>query len=83
MPIIPGTLSHYLAFLLLAAIGANMIREALKKKDNKKDEGTDCSLSFKSMLLMALATSVDALAVGFTFAFLRVSIVPGRRDHRA
>ena len=72
------TISHYVAFVLLAAIGINMIREALSKKDKDKDKETDkeCSLSVKSMFMMALATSIDALAVGFTFAFLQVPIVP-------
>jgi putative Mn2+ efflux pump MntP len=71
------TLSHWIAFILLAAIGINMIREALiKKKDKASDENSDCSLSVKAMFLMAVATSIDALAVGVTFAFLEVNIVP-------
>lgn len=71
------TLSHWIAFILLAAIGINMIREALKrKKDEGADEDTECSLSVKAMFLMAVATSIDALAVGVTFAFLQVNIVP-------
>ena len=70
--------SGYIAFVLLAAIGVNMIREALTRKNKKKDDEKDCedSLSVKSMFLMALATSIDALAVGITFAFLKVSVVP-------
>ena len=70
------TLSNYIAFLLLAAIGINMIHEALSKKDRENETDKECSLSVKSMFLMALATSIDALAVGFTFAFLQVPIVP-------
>jgi putative Mn2+ efflux pump MntP len=72
------TWSHYISFFLLAAIGANMIREALKRKNKKEeqDEEPECSLSVKSMFLMALATSIDALAVGVTFAFLKVAIIP-------
>ena len=46
-------------------IGANMIREAF----SKKEEETDASLGFLSMLLLAVATSIDALAVGVTFSF--------------
>lgn len=70
------TLSPWIAFMLLAAIGVNMIREAISKKDKNQKEGTDCSLSIKSMFLMAVATSIDALAVGVTFAFLQVAILP-------
>lgn len=61
---------HYIAFLLLALIGANMIREAFSKDE---EEGDD-SLGVKTMLLLAVATSIDALAVGVTFAFLNVNI---------
>ena len=63
---------HWVAFILLAAIGTNMLREAL----SKEEETADASLSFKSMLLLAVATSIDALAVGITFAFLQVRILP-------
>jgi len=61
---------HWIAFGLLLLIGGNMIREALGK-----DEGVSGSLAFGTMLVMAIATSVDALAVGITFAFLQVRIV--------
>jgi putative Mn2+ efflux pump MntP len=70
------TLSHWVAFILLAAIGINMIREALMKKDKDSDGQTECALSVKAMFLMAVATSIDALAVGVTFAFLEVQIIP-------
>ena len=63
---------HWIAFILLALIGINMIREALKGGD----EETDPSLEFRIMLLMAIATSIDALAVGVSFGFLQVQIVP-------
>lgn len=66
------SVDHWIAFALLAVIGANMIREALK---NEEEELND-SFSFKVMLPLAIATSIDALAVGVTFAFLSVSIVP-------
>lgn len=66
-------IDHWIAFALLCAIGANMIHEALAGKE--EDDG-DASMSFKSMLVMAVATSIDALAVGITFAFLQVRIVP-------
>ena len=54
------------AFALLVIIGANMIRESF----SKEEEGANASLAFKEMLLLAIATSIDALAVGVTFAFL-------------
>ena len=63
---------HWIAFVLLVFIGGNMIKEALSKEE---DEAND-SVDVKTMLLLALATSIDALAVGVTYAFLQVSIVP-------
>ena len=64
---------HWVAFVLLAVIGINMIREAFSKEE---EESLDGSLSPKSMLPLAVATSIDALAVGVTFAFLKVNIGP-------
>lgn len=61
---------HWIAFGLLAVIGGNMIREALAGGE----EAEDASLAPKNMLLLALATSIDALAVGVSFAFLDVNI---------
>ena len=58
---------HWVAFLLLGFIGANMIREGLSK--DEPEERND-SFSFKTMLVLAVATSIDALAVGITFALL-------------
>ena len=66
-------IDHWIAFVLLVLIGANMIREALSKEEA---EEANASLAFKTMLLMAVATSIDALAVGITFAFLSVHIIP-------
>ena len=66
-----AAVDHWIAFALLAVIGGNMIREALSKEDPP-----DASLSWKKMLPLAVATSIDALAVGVSFAFLRVDIVP-------
>ena len=63
------SIDHWIAFVLLAFIGFNMIREA------RSDESND-RFDFKTMLPLAVATSIDALAVGVTFAFLRVNIVP-------
>lgn len=66
------SVDHWIAFVLLTIIGGNMVRES--RSDD--DEDCDPSLSFLSMLMLAVATSIDALAVGVTFAFLRVDIVP-------
>ena len=63
--------AHWIAFGLLVLIGGNMIREAIFEKEETE---TDAALSFRSMLLLAIATSIDALAVGVTFAFLDVNI---------
>ncbi|MDO4338742.1 MAG: manganese efflux pump MntP family protein [Eubacteriales bacterium] len=63
--------AHWIAFVLLVVIGGNMIKEAFGQEDC-----VDNSMTAKSMLLLAIATSIDALAVGVTFAFLRVSIIP-------
>ncbi len=65
-------IDHWIAFVLLALIGANMIREAL----GKDDEEVNDSFSPRAMLPPAVATSIDALAVGVTFAFLEVDILP-------
>ena len=64
---------HWIAFALLALIGGNMIREALFGKEEDK---ADAALSFRAMLPLAVATSIDALAVGVTFAFLEVRVLP-------
>lgn len=61
---------HWIAFGLLAVIGGNMIREGV----SGGEEAEDASLAPKNMLLLALATSIDALAVGVSFAFLDVNI---------
>ena len=66
------SVDHWIAFVLLALIGGNMIREAL----GHAEEDADPSLAPVTMLLLAVATSIDARAVGVTFAFLRVDILP-------
>ena len=63
-------IDHWIAFILLIIIGGNMVKEAF----SRGDEDTDASLGIKIMLLLAIATSIDALAVGVTFAFLSVNI---------
>lgn len=62
---------HWIAFVLLGILGVNMIREA----KSGEEECCDCSFGWRAMLPMAVATSIDALAVGVTFAFLKVDIV--------
>jgi len=64
-------IDHWIAFILLGFIGANMIREAL----SKKEEEVNSDISFKTMIILSIATSIDALAVGITFAFLNVNIM--------
>ena len=64
-------IDHWVAFILLGLIGANMIKEACSGDCEKEDD----SLDIKTMFLLAVATSIDALAVDITFAFLDVHIV--------
>ena len=61
---------HWIAFVLLSLIGANMIKEA----SDDACENVDNSFGVKSMLPLAVATSIDALVIGVTFAFLQVEI---------
>ena len=63
--------AHWIAFILLVIIGGNMIKEALGE-----EEKVDASMGAREMFLLAIATSIDALAVGVTFTFLKVAIVP-------
>lgn len=63
---------HWIAFILLCLIGINMIKES--KSD--EEESVDASVDFKEMIVLAIATSIDALAIGVTFAFLQVNIAP-------
>ena len=66
---------HWIAFLLLCFIGVNMIREAFSGEEESGCQ-EDASLAPGDMFLLAVATSIDALAVGITFAFLDVAIIP-------
>lgn len=66
------SVDHWIAFILLSLIGLNMVREAR----GGETEELDCSFAVRAMLPLAVATSIDALAVGVTFAFLQVEIVP-------
>ena len=64
-------IDHWIAFILLGIIGANMIKEACSGECEEENE----SLDIKTMFLLAVATSIDALAVGITFAFLNVHLL--------
>ena len=85
------SIDHWIAFALLGIIGINMIRESRKNEnseiavdlmvnnttsDSINNTNMDDLLGFKNMSVLAIATSIDALAVGITFAFLNVNIVP-------
>lgn len=66
-----ASVDHWIAFGLLFLIGANMIREAVAGKEDSKQTN---ALDFKTMLLLAIATSIDALAVGVSFACIEVEL---------
>lgn len=65
------SIDHWIAFVLLVLIGGNMVHESHEQSEELND-----SFSFRAMLPLAIATSIDALAVGVTFAFLQVRILP-------
>jgi putative Mn2+ efflux pump MntP len=64
-------LDHWVAFVLLGFIGGKMIKYSFSKDEEKRDENP---FVFMKMLLLAIATSIDALAVGITFAFFELNI---------
>ncbi len=66
---------HWLAFGLLALVGGKMVYEALWMKEESEAEGKACPFDTGVLLVLALATSIDALAVGITFSVLSVSII--------
>ena len=65
-----NAIDHLIAFILLVGIGVNMLKDALGGKDSKFDD----SINFKVMFFLAVATSIDALTIGITFAFFDVNI---------
>ncbi|RHQ41184.1 MULTISPECIES: manganese efflux pump MntP [unclassified Roseburia] len=70
------SIDHWIAFILLGFIGGKMVVEAIREKDEAVEVGKmDSPLDLKEMFILAIATSIDALAVGITFAFLQVPIV--------
>lgn len=64
-------IDHWIAFILLTTIGINMIKEIWNEAENDNNDNID----FKNMIVLAIATSIDALAIGITFAFLKCDIV--------
>lgn len=64
-------IDHWIAFILLSFIGGNMIKESFNSEDEDKNDRVD----FKTMIVLAIATSIDALAVGITFAFFDVNVI--------
>lgn len=67
------SVDHWIAFILLLIIGIQMIVEAFKKEDEKEEDAD--KLNLKEYFMLAVATSIDALAVGISLAFLNVSLV--------
>lgn len=64
-------IDHWLAFILLLVIGINMIKDSTGDEEENRNDKVD----FKTMLLLSIATSIDALAVGVTFAFFEVNLL--------
>ncbi len=66
---------HWIAFVLLAFVGGKMLWDAFHEEDEEETEAAEAKLDLKELTMLAVATSIDALAVGITFAFLQVDIV--------
>ena len=66
-----NSIDHLIAFILLVGIGVNMLKEALTEETSNLND----SINFKVMFILAVATSIDALTIGITFAFFDVNIV--------
>ena len=64
------SVDHWVAIVLLCLIGANMLKEGLSRDEEREGQAENVSFGFKAMLMLAVATSIDALAVGITFALL-------------
>ena len=65
------SIDHWIAFLLLVIIGGNMVKEAFSTESENANDKVDV----KTMLILAIATSIDALAVGVTFAFFKINLL--------
>lgn len=68
-------IDHWVAFALLAFVGGKMLWDAFHEEDDENPDQMDAKLDLKELLMLAIATSIDALAVGITFAFLQTDIV--------
>lgn len=66
------SIDHWIAFILLSIIGGKMVKEAFSQENS---ENCNEDVGFKTMIVLAIATSIDALAVGITFAFLNVNLI--------
>lgn len=64
-------IDHWIAFVLLTGIGINLLKESWKSEDEQEDDRFD----WKTLTILAIATSIDALAIGITFSFLQVQII--------
>ena len=64
-------IDHWLSFILLSAIGINMIKNSFDSEEDKRNDNID----IKTMLLLSIATSIDALAIGITFAFFKINLL--------
>ena len=69
------SVDHWIVFFLLSGIGLNMIKESIDQKRHKKKSKEKEDFSCKTMLLLAIATSIDAMAIGISFAILKVNIL--------
>ena len=70
------TYAGIITFVILGFIGGKMLWDAFHEDDEQGEEAQDAKLDLKELIMLAIATSIDALAVGITFAFLQVAIVP-------
>lgn len=66
------SIDHWIAFILLSIIGGKMVKDAFSPENS---ENCNEDVGFKTMIVLAIATSIDALAVGITFAFLNVNLI--------
>jgi len=64
-------IDHWIAFVLLGFIGGNMLKESFSNESENRND----NVHFKTMIVLSIATSIDALAIGVTFAFLRINIL--------
>ena len=78
------SIDHWIAFILLALIGGKMILDVIKERGENEEVCPDDSvrIDLKEFFLLAVATSIDALAVGITFAFLQVKLISFRNRYR-